>query len=76
MATATVTITNISKQIIPILVNSITTSSVNSSSTIDSTVASQMSIPPSSQVIIERQRISLAQLDQLRKKSLITYTTS
>lgn len=74
MATATVTITNVSKQSIPILVNAIAATLANESSTIAPSAACQLSITPGAQATIERQRIDLAQLDQLRRKNLITYS--
>jgi hypothetical protein len=75
MAVALVTITNISNQVIPILVNAISLTSANPASDISATTASQMAIPIGAKVTIETQRIDLGQLDQLRRKGLITYTS-
>lgn len=75
MATALTTITNISKQAVPVLVNEITLSSANANSDIAAATASQMSIPPGSQVSLETRRLDLGQLEQLRRLGLITFTS-
>ena len=75
MATALTTITNISKQVVPILVNEISLSTANSLSNITPATASQMAIPPGAQVTLETQRLDQGQLEQLRRLRLITFTT-
>ena len=73
-AAAVTTITNVSKQAIPILVNAIVSTLANDASTIAASAANQLTIAPGAQVVIETQRIDLALLDQLRRKNLITYS--
>ncbi len=76
MAAALTTITNTSKQIVPILVNAIASDKANANSDIAANVAQQMQIAPGAETTIETKRIDLGQLDQLRRKGLLTYTTS
>ena len=71
---AVITITNISKQVIPILVNEIATSDASSTSDIAPSVAQQMQIAAGAQVTIETIRVDVGQLDQLRRKKLISYS--
>lgn len=70
---ATTTITNVSNQIVPILINSISASDASSSSTIPASRAEQLSMQPGSKITVETVRISIGQLEQLRKKNVITY---
>lgn len=74
MATAITTITNISQQVVPILVNEILASKASTSSDVASNVANQMQIAPGSQVTIETQRLDTGQLERLRGMKLITFT--
>ncbi len=74
MAAALTTITNVSNQLVPILVDDIDLSDANSASDIAAAVAEQMSIQPGAQLVIETRRVDLGQLEQLRSKRLISYT--
>jgi hypothetical protein len=67
------TITNISKQSVPILVNEIDLSSAHDNSSLAPTEARQISIPPGSELAIEDSRIDIGQLEQLRRLGLITF---
>jgi hypothetical protein len=73
MATRVTTITNISNQTIPILVNPIALDKAAAASDIEPTRAESMQIPPGSQVEIETQRIDLGQLEQLQRAKVITF---
>lgn len=75
MASNLITITNISKQIIPILVDSIANNQSLAGSTIPASKAEQLTIAPGAELSIEQRRVDIAQLSQLRKLGLITYTT-
>lgn len=67
------TITNISRQTIPILVNSVGAVSANVNSDIDYKVTNQTFIAPGAQVTLETVRLDEGQLQQLGKLKLITY---
>jgi hypothetical protein len=67
-------ITNISKQAVPILVDDIDLTSAHASSSLDPTDARQVQIPPGAVLNIEENRIDIAQLEQLRRKGLISFT--
>lgn len=71
MAAALVTITNSSRQIVPILVSTIAESVANASSGIDATTNCQLSIAPGAQITLESQRTDRGQLEQLRRLGLI-----
>lgn len=73
MAVSLTTISNISNQLVPILVNAIDLDKANDLSDVDADKANQMSIPPGSQVRIETQRVDLGQLERLRTFGLISY---
>jgi len=73
MATSLTTITNVSKQVVPILVNSIPTANAASGSDIPSATASQMPIAPGAEFSIESRRLDQGQLEQLRHLGLLTY---
>lgn len=73
MATRLTTITNISNQTIPILVNAILATKASANSDIEPAKAESMQIPPGAQVKIETQRIDTAQLEQMQRKGLITF---
>lgn len=68
------TITNLSPQVVPILVDAIDTDKSNALSDISPTDARQMQIAPGAAVTIERQRVDLAQLDRLRGFGLLSYS--
>lgn len=73
MATRLTTITNVSKQTVPILLNAISTTVASDSSDIAPSRAESLQIPPGAQLQIETQRIDLGQLERLRQKNLITF---
>jgi len=73
MATRVTTITNISTQTIPILLNAIDLDKAAATSDIDPTRAEQLSIAPGAELVIETQRIDIGQLEQLQRKNLITF---
>lgn len=75
MAAALTTITNVSQQVVPILVDDIATNKANSSSNLSAQTASQLQIPPGSQVKIETQRLDVGQLERLQVLKLITFTS-
>ncbi len=74
MATALITITNVSQQVVPILVNEISLNSANGLSDLSASTASQLQIPPGSQVRLEKSRIDIGQLEQLQNLKVITFT--
>jgi len=74
MATSTTTITNISNQVIPILVSSIAQVDASASSNLGPLVAEQVAIAAGAQLVIESARTDVGQLEQLRRKRLISYT--
>lgn len=76
MAVSLTTITNVSKQVIPVLVNSISLDKASVNSDVAPEVAQQMSIAPGSAVTLESRRLDSAQLDQLRRKRLITFAVA
>jgi len=67
------TITNISKQTVPILVNDIPNNLANQNATIPAKEARQLSLAPGSQTVVESQRIDLGQLERLQSLRLITF---
>lgn len=73
MATALTTITNISSQIVPILVNNIALDKANALSDVAYSVANQTGIAPGAQVTIESQRLDVSQLERLRNMKLISF---
>lgn len=73
MAAALVTVSNVSRQVVPILVNEISTANANDASDIPAARAEQMALAPNSQVTIESARVDLAHLEQLQRKKLITF---
>lgn len=76
MAVSVTTITNISRQVIPILVNEIATSKAAATSDLSPSDARQLSLQPGAEIRIETIRLDLGQLDQLRRKALLTYVSS
>ena len=75
MAANLTTITNISKQLVPILVNSITSSSAQTGSDLDAARSEQTFIQPGAEINIETNRIDLAQLEQMRRNGLIRFVS-
>ena len=76
MAASLTTITNTSKQIIPILVGSIAAVIANENATIPAQEARQLQLFPGSQTIVETQRIDIGQLERLQNLRVITFTTA
>ena len=70
---ALTSITNISKQVVPILLNNISLENASADSDIPSTRAQQMQIPPGTEVEVESSRVDLAQLEQLQRFRLLTF---
>lgn len=70
------TITNVSVQIVPILVNDIASSIASASSDIAANVSRQISIAPGADLTVETRRVDLGQLKELAQKRLISYTTT
>lgn len=73
MASNLTTITNKSKQVVPILIDDIGLTDANTSSDIGPTRAEQMQIAPGSEVEIETSRVDVGQLEQLQRLGLITF---
>ncbi len=72
MATAVTIITNVSIQAVPILYGTI--ASALSNSDVPANKNGQLLIKPNSSVTIETARLDDAQLEQLRRLNMITYT--
>ncbi len=68
------TITNVSKQSVPIIVNSILATNANASSDLAANIEQQVLLAPGNELNVETSRVDLAQLDQLRRLNLIVYT--
>jgi len=73
MAISLTTITNLSKQIVPILISNIALSSASSGSDIAASKAEQIQIAPGAEFSIESRRTDQGQLEQLQRMQLITY---
>ncbi len=73
MATSLITITNISNQAVPILINNILLEKSNSNSDFGYSKANQTVMAPGTQMTIEKQRIDIGQIDRLRGLGLLTY---
>lgn len=69
------TITNISKQAVPILVNEIQLANVQVGSDLAANRAEQTLIAPGAELNIETNRIDIGQLEQLRRIGVISFTT-
>jgi len=65
------TVTNTSKQTVPIIVNTISESTKNSKSDVPASKSYQLQIPPGSQLAVESSRLDNAQLEQLQSLGLI-----
>lgn len=74
-AAALTTITNISVQTVPILVNSIDSDRANDASDVAASQTSQLQMTPGSQLTVESQRLDPGQLEQMARMRLITYTS-
>lgn len=73
MASNLTTVTNKSKQMVPILINEISLANANAGSDIAATRAEQMGIPAGAEVEIETTRVDIGQLEQLQRMGLITF---
>ena len=72
---AITTITNVSTQSIPVIVNSILPANADTASDISASTDKTIYLVAGAELNIESSRIDLAQLDQLRNKNLIIYTS-
>lgn len=70
---ALTSITNVSKQVVPILVDAISLANADAGSDIAAGTAQQMQIPPGAEVELESSRVDLAQLEQLQRLRLLTF---
>lgn len=70
-----VTITNVSNQVIPILVDSTTLANQNAQSDIEYYKSQSTSLAPGAELNVERERVDLAQLEQLRRLGTISFVT-
>jgi hypothetical protein len=70
-----VTITNVSNQVIPVLVNSTTLGNSNAQSDIEYFKSQSTAIAPGAELNVERERVDLAQLEQLRRLGTISFVT-
>ena len=75
MASNLTTVTNKSKQTVPILINEISLANANASSDIVPAKAEQMHISPGAEVEIETTRIDVGQLEQLQTLGLISFVS-
>jgi hypothetical protein len=71
---ALTTITNVSKQSLPIIVNSIVATNADTGSDIAASIDKQVLLAPGRELNVETSRLDLAQLDKLRNYNLIVYT--
>lgn len=76
MAIGITTVNNVSAQVLSILVNEVALDRVSASSDLGATTAASVAIPPGKSLTVETSRIDLGQLDQLRKKKLISYSST
>lgn len=76
MAVSVTTITNLSKQAVPILVSEIPLSKASASSGLAASEARQLLIQPGAELTVETRRVDLGQLEQLRRKGLLSFTTA
>jgi|6_EtaG_2_1085325.scaffolds.fasta_scaffold118182_2 hypothetical protein len=70
---ALTSITNISNQVVPILLNDIALANADAGSDFSATKSEQLQIPPGSEVNVESDRVDLAQLEQLQRLKLLTF---
>lgn len=74
MATNLTSITNVSKQVIPILINEVSLANANVNSDLTPARAEQMQIPPGAEVELETSRIDVGQLEQLQRLGVLMFT--
>jgi hypothetical protein len=75
MASNLTTITNISRQVVPVLVNETTLARVQAGSDLPETRAEQTQIAPGAELNIETNRVDVGQLEQLQRLGLITFVS-
>ena len=73
-ATTLITITNISSQLITIMINSIDASKSNTNSSVSFTKQGVYQMIAGSEITIELQRVSVSQLSQLQNMGQIKYS--
>lgn len=73
MAVALTTITNVSNQVVPILVNDIIANKANNLSGLAASEARQLQMAPGSEITIETQRLDLGQLERLQGLRLLSF---
>lgn len=73
MANNLTSITNVSKQVVPILIDAISLATANSASDLAPSRAEQMGIAPGAEVELETSRIDIGQLEQLQRLGLLTF---
>ena len=73
MANNLTSITNVSKQTVPVLIDAISLATANSNSDLAPSRAEQMHIPPGSEVELETSRLDVGQLEQLQRLGLLTF---
>jgi len=72
---STTTITNTSKQVIPVLVGSIAITDASPNSSIPPQAAEQVAIASGASLVIETGRVDIGQLTQLQNMRLISFTS-
>lgn len=75
MASNITTITNVSRQLVPILVNSINATSSQAGSDLIAAKSEQTFIQPGAEINVESNRVDLAQLEQMRRNGLIRFVS-
>jgi len=75
VASNLITITNVSKQLIPILVNETTIAGIQAGSDLPETVSEQTFIPPGAELNIETNRVDIGQLEQLQRLGVIRFVS-
>jgi hypothetical protein len=70
---ALTSITNVSNQVVPILLDDIAVANADAASDIPPTRTQQMQIAPGAEVEVESSRVDLAQLEQLQRLQLLTF---
>lgn len=76
MAIGITTVNNVSPQVISILVNEVALDRVSTASDLGAAIAASVAIPPGKSLTLETSRVDVGQLDQLRKKKLISYSST
>ena len=74
--TSIITITNISNQTVQVSYSRIATAKASTNSELPPSKGGQLNIGSGKSIRLETSRIDIGQLDQLRRKRLLSYTTS